>query len=173
MDAVTVNNSSGGFLEATAGGTLNLQGGVTIANSGTIEADGGIVVVASTTTITGAASVIIAAGGTADFVGSSSAPLSLNAVFSGANAGTLELGQPTQYTGTITGFASGDAIDLPALAYQSSEYAVWTQTTTTNGGSGTLQLFSGTTLADTFNLAGTYNSYGFAVQQDLARVRRS
>ena len=157
LAAATTDNS--GMLEATGGGTLQIEGSVT--NSGTVEADGGTIDVFSTATISGDA-VVAAGGGLVDFAGSAAT----NVSFSGS--GTLQVGQPLSFTGTISSFGTGDAIDLPGVAFQSGEYAVWTQTSTTNGGSGTLQLFNGPTPEGTFNLAGSYSQSSFALTTDFA-----
>ena len=80
---------------------------------------------------------------------------------------TLKIGQSSNFNGTIGGLATGDAIDLTGITYSSSEYAVWTQTATANGGSGTLQIYDGSgTLQSTLNLTGIYSQNEFALGQD-------
>ena len=151
LGAGTTNNS--GLLEATTGGTLQLENSVS--NSGTIEADGGTLDVFASASITGNA-IVITAGGVLDFAGGAAT----NVSFSGS--GTLQLAEPQAFSGTIAGFATGDVIELPGASFQPGEYAVWTQTTTANGGSGTLQIDSGSgTPIETFQLAGIYTSAEF------------
>ena len=76
-------------------------------------------------------------------------------------AGVLELNQT--YSGTVTGFASGDTIDLHNLTFASAtETAVWTQ----NGASGTLSIYSSGVLDESVNLAGGYNQNDFSLIGD-------
>jgi hypothetical protein len=155
LDAGTVNNA--GLLEATTGGTLQIFGDVD--NSGTIKADGGTVDVTGNGAITGTMpSVTIMNGGLADFAGSSSQPLALNAQFSGT--GTLELEHAQEYRGTISGFGPGDALDLRDLAFATSgEQLAWDSadhTLTVSGGGQSAALV----------LAGTYTQANFAVMGD-------
>jgi probable HAF family extracellular repeat protein len=154
LNAVTTTNA--GTLEATSGGTLQIENSVS--NTGTIEADGGTVFVDSTATITGNASVTITAGGVAEFAGGSSTQaLDLNATFSGS--GTLVLENSQHYGGTISGFNAGDKIDLTDLAYSSSETDVWNSTTNT------LTITSGSQ-TESLKLAGTFDQNSFALTND-------
>ncbi len=153
----TINNA--GLLQATSSGTLQLNGAVN--NSGSISANAGSVLVGGGATVTGTASVTITGSGFADFVGALGSPLLLNAAFSGASAGTLELDHSRQYGGTVSGFATGDAIDLTDLHYANPETVTWTQ----NGASGTLTISNGTT-TDSLNLAGIYSQGNFALTSD-------
>ena len=153
----TINNA--GLLQATSSGTLQLNGAVN--NSGSISANAGSVLVGGGATVTGTASVTITGSGFADFVGAFGSPLLLNAAFSGASAGTLELDHSRQYGGTVSGFATGDAIDLTDLHYANPETVTWTQ----NGASGTLTISNGTT-TDSLNLAGIYSQGNFALTSD-------
>ena len=62
---------------------------------------------------------------------------------------------------------TGDTIDLTASLY-SSEYLVWTQSSTANGGGGTLRLYSSPgVLESTFNLSGIYSQSEFSLGQDI------
>ncbi len=80
---------------------------------------------------------------------------------------TLKLSNPSSFNGTIAGLASGDAIDLTTLGYASDDYSVWTQTTTTNGGTGTLQIYNGANvLQATLDLAGIYSQGDFSLAKD-------
>ena len=80
---------------------------------------------------------------------------------------TLTLTNTTFSDVTFTFAGTGNTIDLTDVAYTSNEYVVWTQSTTANGGSGTLQLYSGTGAPEsTFNLSGIYSQNEFSVGQD-------
>ncbi len=152
LNAGTTTNS--GLLEATSGGTLQIEG--SISNSGLIEANGGTVFVASTASITGDPSVTITDGGVAEFAGGSSAQtLVLNATFSGA--GTLQLDHSQHYGGTITGFGTGDTIDLTDLTYSTSETDVW------NSATDTLTIYSGTQ-SSSLIFSGSYGQNSFALK---------
>jgi hypothetical protein len=153
LNAVSTVNA--GLLEATSGGTLQIEGSVS--NSGLIEANGGKVFVDSTAMITGTASVTIANGGVADFVGSSTQPLALNATFSGT--GTLELDNSQHYAGTVSGFVAGDKIDLTDLAYSSNETDVWNSLTHT------LTITDGTQSSSVI-FRGSYDQNSFALTSD-------
>jgi Legume lectin domain/FecR protein len=87
-------------------------------------------------------------------------------VFAGIDS-TLKLDQLSNFNGTIVGLTTGDAIDLTNVAYSSNDYAVWTQTTTANGGCGMLKVYdcSGT-LESTLNLAGIFSQNQFALSSD-------
>ncbi len=150
----TVNN--GGTLEVT-GGALTIDGSVH--NSGTLEANGGTLVIASDADITGSnPSVTITNGGMAEFAGGSSGqPLDLNATFSGS--GALQLDHSQYFGGTLTGFASGDTIDLKDIGYASGETNVW------NGGNDTLTITNGTHTA-TLTFASSYTQNDFALTSD-------
>ncbi len=144
-----------GTMEATAGGTLQIESSVS--NSALIEANGGTVFVASTAVITGTATVTITHGGLAEFAGSSTQTLDLNATFSGA--GTLQLDHSQQYGGTISGFGVGDKIDLTDLTYSTSETDVWNSTTDT------LTIYNGTHSASLI-FSGSYNQNSFSLTSD-------
>ena len=133
----TVQNA--GTLEATSGGILQIEDGVD--NTGTLEANGGT----------------IELGSNFNFIAGND---NENEIVTLANGGTLQLDYPANFANpgdTISGFASGDAIDLPSLTYSSSEYAVWNQA------AGTLRLYNGATVEDSFQLSGSYSSGDFAV----------
>ncbi len=71
------------------------------------------------------------------------------------------------YIGTIGGFGPHDTIDLTDVTYSSGEYAVWNQTSTQNGGSGVLRIFSAAGAFEaSLNLNGIYTSGEFALAHD-------
>jgi probable HAF family extracellular repeat protein len=153
----TVTNS--GTLEATSGGTLQIYDG--IANSGSILADGGTVdivgAVTANNTINGSAT--IEASGTLEFGATDAQTITFD------GAGTLILDHQDQgdFSGSLGGFGAGDTIDLKALSYSASgETATWTQT---NDAGGVLTISNGTN-AETVSLAGTYSQNDFALTGD-------
>jgi Concanavalin A-like lectin/glucanases superfamily/Cadherin-like len=155
---VTLDGSviNAGLLEASGGGTLHIDGNVS--NSGTIEANGGTVVVGADASISGTVTTVtITNGGLADFVGSSTQTLDLNATFSGS--GTLELDHSQHYGGTIDGFHAGDTIDLGDLTYSSSETDVW------NSQTHTLTINDGTHSSNII-FSGSFDQNSFALTDD-------
>jgi hypothetical protein len=62
---------------------------------------------------------------------------------------------------TITGFAAGDIIALDDLTFATNDYDVWTQV----ADGGTLAIYNGATLLETFNFAGTCSQNQFALTQ--------
>ncbi|WP_210253766.1 cadherin-like domain-containing protein [Bradyrhizobium sp. S69] len=158
--AVTLDGSvtNAGLLEATSGGMLQIDGNVT--NSGTIEANGGTLVVGADASISGSpafTTVTITGNGLADFVGTATQTLALNATFSGS--GTLELDNSQHYGGTVSGFVTGDKIDLTDLAYSSSETDVWNSLTHT------LTITEGTQSSNII-FSGSYDQNSFALTND-------
>ena len=144
------NNQSTGTVKVDAG-TLSLTGDT--ANSGILEAQGGVLEI--TTAITGAgppssigtgaeASEIELGGATSETV-----------VFNGT-AATLKLDQPATYTGTLSGFAAGDILDLASTNAVSATPGAFNGTTTPL----TVALNGGGTL--TYTLAGNYSGDRFS-----------
>jgi hypothetical protein len=151
--------ANAGTLEATLTGTLQIDDSVT--NTGTLVANGGMLVIGTNAVITGTTSVTIADGGVAEFAGGSSAhPLTLAAAFS-TGGGTLQLdhSHSQHYGGTISGFGTGDKIDLTDLTYSTSETDVW------NSATDTLTINNGTH-SSSLIFSGAYNQNSFALTSD-------
>ena len=72
--------------------------------------------------MSGGGTVAITGGGVADFTEIFNENVTFG-VGGQPGAGTLELAQ--SYGGTISGFGSGDALDLTDLVYSSDEHAIW------------------------------------------------
>jgi autotransporter passenger strand-loop-strand repeat protein len=137
--------SSGGREIVYSGGTAS----ATVISSGgsaTVSSGG----VASGAVISGG-KLEIASGGKAGTVGFS-------------HSGTLQLDASQQFSGTVSGFALPDQIDLRDIGYTSgATHLTWTQ----HAGSGTLTVASGTHSA-TLTLDGTYTSGEFHLGSDGA-----
>jgi hypothetical protein len=130
-----LNNETGGIVDATGGGQLTINTGVSIgpasgpaavtnagtlradasselfvadgvANSGTLNANSGIVAVAGA--VTGTGSAIINGTGTVEF-GAASTNL---VKFAAGSTGELILDESVKYSGTIAGFGLHQSIDL-------------------------------------------------------------
>ena len=141
-DLMLVDKSCGVISANVSGQSLTIDTAHTVVNDGTLEANGGTLLVEDS--VCGDGSVVITNGGSAEFTGT----FNQNVTLTGADAGTLELAHADG--GAITGFGAGDVIDLTNLEFSSGENAVWTQTSTSNGGAGALQIFNGSgTLEET------------------------
>ena len=154
----TVTNSSGAFLEAGSGGTLQIDDSIT--NNGTLEASGGTLILAAAATISGSGSTLITSGGTADFLETTS--FTENVTFSGA--GTLELAAPSAYHGTISGIAGSTQV-LDLNGYDTSTHVadgIFTSgdtiITVTDSGHSTL----------TFTLVGNFATASWTVTPDAS-----
>jgi VCBS repeat-containing protein len=144
-------------MEATNGGDLVIENSVNNTGTGSVVADGGTVTVGSGGSISG--TFDIEGGGVAQIVNSSEQDVAF------AGTGTLLLDNSQNYrNGVVSGFTSGDAIDLQDITSAPNEYTVWTKTSALTGGSGTLQVYNGSgVLQTTLNLAGTYTQGNFAL----------
>ena len=146
--------SNSGTIEATGAGGLVIGGAV--ANSGTLSADGGNLTVDGTVTRGGTA--LIAGTATLEF-GAASAE---NTRFASGAAGTLRLDQSAAFSGTVSGFAGGDAIDLADLAFGSNTALSYTD----NGaGGGVVTVGNGMQVVD-LALLGQYAAAGFQAHSD-------
>jgi len=154
-------NLAGGTIQGTslavgAGVTVLGAGtiGAPITNSGTVEAEGGRL--SLTAQISGAGAVQIAQ----DAVLELGAETTAGVAFTGAD-GTLKLDLPASYTGTISGFAAGDLIDLKGAAATaaSATYSAASNTSTL-----TVALNGGGTLD--YTLAGNYAGDNFTAAQE-------
>ena len=141
-----------GLLEATNGSTLQIIDDVS--NSGTLAANGGTLV--ANGAVTGSGDVTIGGGGHAEFAG----VLDQNVVFSGP--GTVELDHAQSFGGTVSGFATGDAIDLNDLTYSTNETLIWTQ----GAGSGVLTI-ADNGVTENIPLDGNYSQGEFALTNDV------
>ena len=140
-----------GLLEATSGGTLQIDDN--LSNSGTLAANGGTLIVAGD--VSGAGNVVIGDGGLAAFTGA----FNQNVAFAGS--GTLELDHSQSYTGAVSGFGAGDAIDLNDLAYSANDTLIWTQDSSV----GILTIDdNGTT--ENITIDGNYTQGEFALTND-------
>jgi hypothetical protein len=134
-----------GTLEATGSGGLVVNSDV--ANSGLLWANGGDITINGA--VAGSGSAAISGTATLEF-GSAS---STDVTFTADSVGTLVLGDPGDFTGTITGLSSNDHIDLSNISYSTA--SVYSVTYSSSSNTTTLVVTDGTS-ADTINLAGNY-----------------
>jgi hypothetical protein len=154
-------------------GTLSSPGAGTVFNSGTILADGfgttvvnagmdntGTVVVSSGTlafgqAVGGSGAFVLDGAATLDLVDGAGAGSTMQFLYPG---GTLETQALGSFASTISGYASGDAIDAAAVGYVKG-------TTTVGFSGGTLTVTDGAQSA-AFSLSGSYDVAGFQIGSD-------
>ncbi len=137
--------SSGGTLNVLSGGTLD---DATVASGGFLHLSAGAT-----------ASAIAISGGTLDL----GADALLNGGLSFTSGGTLKLESSSSLTNVISGFASGDEIDLASTAFVSSYHPVW------DAGTGTLSIedsAANNSVIGSFALSGNFTSRNFSVASD-------
>jgi len=120
------------------------------ANGGNITVNGDV---------TGSGTAKIDGAATLEFAGASSA----GTTFDMGAAGTLKLDLAALFTGTVSGFAQGDKLDLVDIAMMnatSMNYAV-----SQDGSGGTLTVTDGTHTAN-IGLLGQYDPAGFQATTD-------
>ncbi len=151
--ANAVTNS--GTLEATGTGGLVVHSDVV--NTGTLWANGGNITVDGN--VSGSGSALISGSATLEFAAASSA----NAAFDFSGLGTLKLDQSVNFTGSVSGFAAGDQLDLHDIVFN----AATTESFTANaaGPGGTLTVSDGSHTAN-INLLGQYSASGFVFSAD-------
>jgi fibronectin-binding autotransporter adhesin len=150
----------GSSLTSDTDGTLLVERHATVAGEGIISADaisvaGTVSAQGGTLTLHGGTSgtgtVAIASGATLVADGALSVT---NLDFTGAGA-TLVLMTPTDVTSSLSGFGTGDVVDLEKLVATTLTYA-----------GGTLTLLNGTQIVDTLSLTGSYTATDFTLQSD-------
>jgi hypothetical protein len=144
-----------GTLEATGSGGLVVKSAVQ--NSGNIWADGGNVTVNGA--VTGNGTATISGSATLEF-GAASAE---NTSFAAGATGTLKLDQPESFSGTVSGFGAGDALDLADIA--SGANTTLGYSANADGTGGTLSISDGTHSAN-IALLGQFAAAGFQVGGD-------
>jgi hypothetical protein len=145
-----------GTLEATGSGGLDIAGAVS--NSGSLLAEGGNITIHGD--VTGGGSALIDSGATIEFGGASSS----DTMFANNAAGTLTLDSSSLFTGTVTGFAANDHIDLADIQ---ASGAVLSFAANDTGTGGTLTVSGGTHTAN-IALLGTYDPASFHLDPDHA-----
>jgi Ca2+-binding RTX toxin-like protein len=125
-------------------GTSAISGLSSFANAGTVEVESGSLTLAGAMTGAGVVNIY---GATMEFGAASDAHVQ----FVSSISGTLVLDDPSHFTGTVTGFASGDTIDLVGIA--PSNVSI----------NNSLHVSYGT---GSFDLIGNYNPAGFSIASD-------
>ena len=147
----TLTGAEVGAITVESGAALSGFGtlaGAAVTDNGAITATAGTL--ALTGSVSGGGTVLLQSGATLSAQGA----LGGVAVVFDGNA-TLALGAPTSVTSTLSGFGSGDVVDLEHLKADSLSY-----------GGGILTLMEGTAVVDRISLAGHYNTANFALSAD-------
>ena len=144
-----------GTLEATGSGGLVVNSA--IQNSGNIWADGGNVTVNGA--VTGNGTATISGSSTLEF----SAASNDNTSFAAGATGTLKLDHAENFTGSVSGFGAGDALDLADIAFGANLTVGYSANAAGTGG--TLSI-SDTTHSASIALFGQFAAAGFHVGSD-------
>ena len=152
----TAGGAVAGAVTVDSGASLSGNGEVNpfgaIVDNGTITATGGVLVLGS---VTGTGELAIAAN--AGLVLESSTAASI--ILAGAGATQAVADELVALTGTITGFAPGDTIDI-------LEDSITGVATAVSGGNTDVTLYYGTIVVDRLVLAGTYHGDSFVLLPD-------
>ncbi|WP_244097227.1 beta strand repeat-containing protein, partial [Burkholderia ambifaria] len=147
IDTGTHAVSNAGTLEATGSGGLVIESAVN--NTGNLWANNGNLTIHGD--VTGAGSATISGGATLEFDGASAE----NTTFADGAAGTLKLDHSAGFTGTVSGFGAGDALDLTDVLF--GDHTTLSFTANDTGTGGTLTVSDGAHTAQVAlqgNLAG-------------------
>ena len=152
FNQLTIDTGAGSFTNhgvvlSNGAGGLEVKGdifsdGVLEASAGLLKVDGDVV---------GGGHALID-GGNMEFVAASDAIVQ----FSGSSSGTLVLDDVSHFTGSVTGFAYGDTIDLAGI--EPANVSV--------SNSGSLEVHYGPGASDFFSLVGNYDPASFAISSD-------
>ena len=144
-----------GILEATGSGGLVVKAPVD--NSGLLSANGGNLTVEGT--VSGNGNAAISGAANLEFDAASNAATAFAA---GAN-GMLSLKDSADFTGTVAGFAPGDAIDFADIGFGANATLGYTSKSDNSGG--TLSVSDGTHTAN-IALLGMYMASTFVASGD-------
>jgi large repetitive protein len=148
-----------GVIDANGSNALVIDtGSNTVVNTGTLEASGsGGMVVSSA--VSGGGNAVISGPATLEFAAASDA----NVSFAAGAVGTLKLDQSGSFTGTVSGFAAGEGLDLTDVSFGAG--ATLGYAANASGTGGMLTVSDGvhtTSLA----LLGQYAAAGFQAAAD-------
>ena len=151
--ANTVTNS--GTVEAIGSGGLQIHGDVV--NDGLLWADGGNLSVSGS--VTGLGSAEISGQATLEFGSIASGDV----LFDDTAAGTLQLDQSALFAGAVSGFNSGDHLDLVDVQFSAATEVTYAVNQDNSGG--VLTVSDGTHTAN-INLVGQYSTADFHATND-------
>jgi VCBS repeat-containing protein len=152
FNQLTIDTGAGSFTNhgivlSNGAGGLEIKGG--IFSDGVLEASAGLLKVDGDVVGGG---IALIDGGNMEFGAASDAIVQ----FSGSSSGTLVLDDVSYFTGSVTGFAYGDTIDLAGI--DPANVSV--------GNSGSLEVHYGPGASDYFSLVGNYDPASFTISSD-------
>ncbi|WP_175773155.1 Ig-like domain-containing protein [Burkholderia ambifaria] len=155
IDTGTHAVANAGTLEATGSGGLVIESAVN--NTGNLWANNGNLTIHGD--VTGAGSATISGGATLEFDGASAE----NTTFADGAAGTLKLDHSAGFTGTVSGFGAGDALDLTDVLF--GDHTTLSFTANDTGTGGTLTVSDGAHTAQVA-LQGNLSGGSFQLSHD-------
>ncbi|WP_247682233.1 Ig-like domain-containing protein [Burkholderia sp. Tr-862] len=155
IDTGTHAVANAGTLEATGSGGLVIDSAVN--NTGNLWANNGNLTIHGD--VTGAGSATISGGATLEFDGASAE----NTTFADGAAGTLKLDHSAGFTGTVSGFGAGDALDLTDVLF--GDHTTLSFTANDTGTGGTLTVSDGAHTAQVA-LQGNLSGGSFQLSHD-------
>ncbi|WP_258169238.1 Ig-like domain-containing protein [Burkholderia ambifaria] len=155
IDTGTHAIANAGTLEATGSGGLVIESAVN--NTGNLWANNGNLTIHGD--VTGAGSATISGGATLEFGGASAE----NTTFADGAAGTLKLDHSAGFTGTVSGFGAGDALDLTDVLF--GDHTTLSFTANDTGTGGTLTVSDGAHTAQVA-LQGNLSGGSFQLSHD-------
>ncbi|MFP3623211.1 Ig-like domain-containing protein [Burkholderia sp. SIMBA_051] len=155
IDTGTHAVANAGTLEATGSGGLVIESAVN--NTGNLWANNGNLTIHGD--VTGAGSATISGGATLEFGGASAE----NTTFADGAAGTLKLDHSAGFTGTVSGFGAGDALDLTDVLF--GDHTTLSFTANDTGTGGTLTVSDGAHTAQVA-LQGNLSGGSFQLSHD-------
>jgi hypothetical protein len=144
-----------GTLQATGNGGLIVDS--VVENSGTVLANGGNITFRGA--VTGSGSAIISGSATLEFGAASTE----NTTFAPNATGTLKLDQSGAFTGSISGFGTGDSLDLVDVGFGNNTTLAFSENS--DGSGGKLYVGDGVQTVG-LTLLGQYAAAGFQVGSD-------
>ncbi|WP_244105915.1 beta strand repeat-containing protein [Burkholderia ambifaria] len=155
IDTGTHAIANAGTLEATGSGGLVIESALN--NTGNLWANNGNLTIHGD--VTGAGSATISGGATLEFGGASAE----NTTFADGAAGTLKLDHSAGFTGTVSGFGAGDALDLTDVLF--GDHTTLSFTANDTGTGGTLTVSDGAHTAQVA-LQGNLSGGSFQLSHD-------
>jgi hypothetical protein len=153
--AGSLSLASKGAISA-AGGTLSVTASVAGTGYLVTGADASLTIAGNAT----AQSASVAAGGTLGIAGAVTAAT----IVLDGSGDTLSLGTPASVHAKISGFGTGDTIDITS---QTLSNVTWTQTSATGG---SLALIGSSGSLGTLTLAGSYTQANFTIASDMHHI---
>jgi len=138
-----------------AAGTLSITGA--LSNAGTLAAASGTLILAGSLAAPSGANGLLEIGAEGAILTEGAVASSETFTFTGP-LGSLVIGAPGQFFGTVTGFTNGDVIDFPSVSFSASETLTY--------GNGTLALSTAGTAEAALALSGSFSPSALELAAD-------